>query len=276
MAEIFRREAALRRRRKPYADATLSELFHENTKLRRPTIAAVAGQGSYGVREMEAMACAYKRYQSYPQTPLPPIPANLVGPPIANVIAARRSNRNFTSNQLDLTEVSAIMQWSYGVTAEVGLPGGARQRFRAAPSAGALYPAEIYLGVRAVKGLDTGIYHYEVPNASLALLDRGNPVDRLHEICCDQDYVRQAGIVVLITAVLERTKRKYGERGYRYILLDIGHLAENLYLACTALGLAIVTTGAFFDDEAADLLGIDGCDEAVMYVAFIGKSGDER
>jgi SagB-type dehydrogenase family enzyme len=78
----------------------------------------------------------------------------------------------------------------------------------------------------------------------------------------------------MITAVLERTKRKYGERGYRYVLLDIGHLAQNLYLACTALGLAVTTTGAFFDDEAADLLGIDGCDEAVLYVAFVGRSRD--
>jgi SagB-type dehydrogenase family enzyme len=276
MAEIFRREAALRGRRAAYAEATLSELFHENTKLRRPTAAAVTGPASYGVREMEAMARAYKRYRSHPQTPLPPIPADLVGPPIADVVAARRSNRNFASDQLDLTEVSAIMQWSYGVTAEVGIPGGARQSFRAAPSAGALYPAEIYLAARAVKGLETGIYHFEVPNASLALLERSDPTDRLHEICCRQDYARQAGIVVLITAVLERTKRKYGERGYRYVLLDIGHLAENLYLACTALGLAVVTTGVFFDDEAADLLGIDGCDEAVMYVAFVGKSGDGR
>lgn len=272
MAEIFRREAALRGKQEPVV--TLSELYHENTKLRRPTIAALAGSGNYGVREMEAMARAYKRYRSFPQTPLPPIPPDLVGPPIADVIAARRSNRNFLTGQLDLTEVSAIMQWSYGVTAEVGIPGGARQRFRAAPSAGALYPAEIYIGARAVRGLETGIYHYEVPDASLALLDRGDPTDRLYEICCGQDHARQAGIVVMITAVLERTKRKYGERGYRYVLLDIGHLAQNLYLACTALGVAVTTTAAFFDDEAADLLGIDGCDEAVMYVAFVGKSGD--
>jgi SagB-type dehydrogenase family enzyme len=274
MAEIFRREAALRGNREAHADVPLSELFHENTKLRRPTVAASGAQGSYGVREMEAMARAYKRYRFHQQTPLPPLPANLVGPPIAEVVGARRSNRDFSPAQLELTDVSAILQWSYGITAEAVLPGGGRQRFRAAPSAGALYPAELYLGVRAVAGLESGIYHYEVPSASLALLSRGDPGDRLYEACCGQDYARQAGLVVLITAVLERTKRKYGERGYRYVLLDIGHLAENLYLACTALGLAVTTTGAFFDDEAADLLAIDGCDEAVMYVAFVGKSGD--
>ena len=85
-----------------------------------------------------------------------------------------------------------------------------------------------------------------------------------------------AAMVVLISGVVERTRRKYGDRGYRYVLLDIGHLGENLYLACTALGLAMVTTCGFYDDEAADLLGIDGCDEAVFYVAFIGrKQADE-
>src|SRR5450631_4395224 len=139
MAEIFRRQAALREKREPVV--TLSELYHENTKLRRPTVAAVAGSSSYGVREMEAMARAYKRYRSFPQTPLPPIPPDLVGPPIADVIAVRRSSHKFVPGQLDLTEISAILQWSYGVTAEIGIPGGARQRLRAAPSAGALYPA---------------------------------------------------------------------------------------------------------------------------------------
>jgi SagB-type dehydrogenase family enzyme len=139
-----------------------------------------------------------------------------------------------------------------------------------------LYPAEIYLGVRAVRGLEAGIYHYEVPDSSLALLDRGEPTERLVNICCGQEYARQAAFVLLISAVVERTKRKYGERGYRYVLLDIGHLAENIYLACTALGLAVVTTGAFIDDAAADLLGIDGYDEAVFYIAFVGRSADQH
>jgi SagB-type dehydrogenase family enzyme len=73
-----------------------------------------------------------------------------------------------------------------------------------------------------------------------------------------------------MSGVLARTKLKYGERGYRYALLDIGHLGQNIYLSCTALDLAIMTTCGFYDDEANQLLRIDGVDEAVMYVAFIG------
>jgi SagB-type dehydrogenase family enzyme len=134
----------------------------------------------------------------------------------------------------------------------------------------------MYLGVRAVEGLDGGLYHYEVPDASLALLAPGDHSTRLYQVCSHQEHARRAAMVVLITGVVERTKRKYGDRGYRYVLLDIGHLGENLYLACAALGLAVVTTCGFYDDEAADLLGIDGCDEAVFYVAFIGrKPADE-
>jgi SagB-type dehydrogenase family enzyme len=258
------------------ADASVAELFHENTKLHRSTALPAVATDSYGARELDAMARAYKRYRLHPQVPLPEVPVGTGGPPFCEVIAERRSNRNFTPEPLSLSEVSTILQWSYGITGEVGAPGGGVQRFRAAPSAGALYPAEMYLGVRAVQGLEGGIYHYEVPVPALALLDRGDYTDRLYEVCCRQEHARQAALVILISAVVERTKRKYGDRGYRYVLLDIGHLGENLYLACTALGLAMFTTCGFYDDEAADLLGIDGCDEAVFYVAFIGrKRADE-
>jgi SagB-type dehydrogenase family enzyme len=271
MAEIFRREFALRREGRRRADVSVAELFHENTKLQRAAALATVANDGYGARELDAMARAYKRYRLHSQVPLPRLPVGAVGPLFGEVIAARRSNRNFASDQLSLSQVSAILQWSYGITGEVGMPGGGVQHFRAAPSAGALYPAEMYLGIRAVQGLEAGIYHYEVPVTSLALLGRGDPTDHLYEACCRQEYARQAAIVVLISGVVERTKRKYGDRGYRYVLLDIGHLGENLYLACTALGLAMVTTCGFYDDEAADLLGIDGCDEAVFYVAFIGR-----
>ena len=276
MAEIFRRECRLRREDRRRADVSVAELFHENTKLQRVAALANVASDNYGAREFDAMTRAYKRYRLHPQVPLPSLPVGTVGPPFGEVIATRRSHRDFASDQLSLSQVSAILQWSYGITGYAGMPGGGVQRFRAVPSAGALYPAEIYLGIRAVEGLEGGIYHYEVPVNSLALLGRGDPTGRLYEVCCRQEYARQAAMVVLISGVVERTKRKYGDRGYRYVLLDIGHLGENLYLACTALGLAMVTTCGFYDNEAADLLGIDGCDEAVFYVAFIGrKPADE-
>jgi SagB-type dehydrogenase family enzyme len=275
VVEIFRRHAALRQADRQQAGGSLADLFHENTKLHRGTVSGSNIAQSYTVREIEALARAYKRYPLHPQIALPQVPVGAAGPTFAETIAARRSRRDFGSRQLELAELSAVLQWSYGITGGSTMDGGAIQQFRAAPSAGALYPAEIYLVVRSVGGLEAGLYHFEVPDASLALLNRGDPTGRLHEICCRQEHAREAAVVVLISAVVERTKRKYGDRGYRYVLLDIGHLGQNLYLACAALDLAISPTCAFFDDEAADFLGIDGCDEVVVYVAFIGPRGDK-
>jgi SagB-type dehydrogenase family enzyme len=99
----------------------------------------------------------------------------------------------------------------------------------------------------------------------------GDPTEKVLEACCGQEFIEQSSVVFLISGVLERTKLKYGERGYRYVLLDIGHLGQNIYLSCTSLNLAIMTTCGFFDDEVNKLLRIDGVDETAMYVAFIGK-----
>jgi len=151
------------------------------------------------------------------------------------------------------------------------LQGGIKQNLRSAPSAGGLYPAEIYLAVRKVIGLESGIYHYNVPNHELEVLITGDPTEELYEACLQQEYAREASVTIFMSAVFQRTKRKYKERGYRYALLDVGHLGENIYLACTAQGLAIVTTCGFYDDVINDLLNIDGIDESSVYLAFIGN-----
>jgi SagB-type dehydrogenase family enzyme len=271
VAGIFRRESALSGAGRQPARYSLAELFHENTKLRRLASVAPSDGSGYGTRELEAMARAYKRYRSHPQVPLPGIPRDPAAVSLAEAIAARRTCRDFASSEIELAELSALLHWTYGITGEMRLPGGGVQHLRAAPSAGALYPGEIYLGVRGIKGLEPGLYHYEVSETSLARLSSGDPSEQLVSVCCGQEYPRHAAAVVLISAVLQRTTRKYGDRGYRYVLLDIGHLAQNLCLVCTALGLSVVTTCGFYDEEAADLLGIDGRDESVMYVAFVGR-----
>lgn len=272
MAMILGRHVALGPRAEPRSES-LSELYHENTKLRPLPGAGMVVPGHYTTDELQAMARAYKRYRLHTQVPLPApreLPPNSVT--FDDVVAARRSVRSFADADLELDELAKILHQSSGITGGVRIPGGGVHHFRAAPSAGALYPAEIYLGIRRVAGLVPGIYHYEVPEHGLAMLSADDPTERLYEVCCRQAYAREAAVVVLIAGVMPRTKRKYRERGYRYILLDVGHLTQNLYLACTALGLAVTTTGGFFDDVANELLHLDGVDETVLYVAFIGKS----
>ena len=251
---------------------SLSELYHENTKLHPLTAQQMMPPDNYSTADLQAMSRAYKQYPFLPRVKLPPIeslPQN--GRTFDEVVSSRRSLRDFADLDLTLNELSQILHQSYGITGEISTTSGFSQDLRSAPSAGALYPAEIYIAIRKVSHVEPGIYHYNVANHEIELLIPGDPTERMHEVCCGQEYVRQASIVVLISGVLERTKLKYGERGYRYALLDIGHLGQNLYLSCTSLELAIMTTCGFFDDQANQLLRIDGVDETAMYVAFIGK-----
>lgn len=270
--KIFRTELAFGAGAHRRADTSIGALFLENTKVRRHLAAPGPAESDYDLAEIHAMSNAYKRYRQRPKIELLAVPLEREWPSVPETIRSRRTRRAFATDELTLTEVSSILQLAYGITGHARLPGGGRQPFRAAPSAGALYPAELYLAVRNVSGIEAGIYHYEVPDNQLAQLSAGDPGQRLAEVCCGQQYPQEASLTVIISAVIQRTIRKYGDRGYRYVLLDVGHLGQNLYLICTALGLSLVTTCGFYDDEAAELLGIDGCDEAVLYVGFIGRS----
>ncbi len=254
---------------------SVSELFHENTKLQPSLPAEMIAAGSYTEAEVLAMSRGYKQYELFPQIPLPPKETwTPVQTTYDAVIESRRSVREFSDAPMKLEDLSKLLHQSYGITGEINRPDGGTLPLRAAPSGGALYPAEIYLGVRNVHGLDAGIYHYNVPGHALELLVPGDQSEPLTEICCGQEYVRQAAVTVLISGVLQRTKRKYGERGYRYVLLDVGHLGQNIYLACTALNLAVMTTCGFYDDLANRKLNLDGIQETVLYVAFLGPRED--
>lgn len=260
--------------RKNTPPVSLSELYHENTKLHpsTPPEPGNAQSESYSTSEIRAMSKAFKQYPSASRIPLPRVESMQASErSFDEVIASRRSVRNFTDAELTLDDFSRILYQSYGITGEMTLPIGQTQCLRAAPSAGAIYPAEIYLGIRRVTGVEPGVYHYNVKNHELELLIHGDLTQDLSQICGRQEYVSKAAVVILISAVFQRTKRKYGERGYRYALLDVGHLGQNIYLACTALGISVMTTCGFFDDEANKLLRLDGVDETMLYVAFIGK-----
>lgn len=270
MTSIFPRHDAVGPMAEPPAES-LSELFHENTKLRPQGSDAATIPIEFGPMERSAMVRAYKLYRRHPRVLLPTRESLPPGTMMFDdVISRRRTARRFGDAAIELDEIAKILHQSYGITEERPSQGGVRA-FRAAPSAGALYPGEIYLGIRRVTGLAAGVYHYEVPDHSLALLFADDPTDRLYDACCRQDEVRHAAAIVLVSGVIPRTKRKYGERGYRYVLLDVGHLMQNLVLASTALGLAVMTTVGFYDDEANALLRIDGVDETVLYVAFLGR-----
>ena len=257
-------------------DPSLSEIFHENTKLHAVSLPnAKWPSAQYSFAEMTAMANARKTYPSLPSIGL--AYSERPDPPFEWVVRHRRTIRRFDSSPMTFDALSWILDVSYGVTSEGDANSSTFvQRYRAVPSAGALYPAEIYLYARNVAQLSEGLYHYSPENRALEEMSTYEQATAVWQACYEQDYAKQAAATIFITGVFERTKSKYGERGYRYVLLDIGHLGENLCLAATAAGLAMMTTCGFLDDDVNRLLGVDGLDEAVVYVAFLGPKADDR
>lgn len=188
------------------------------------------------------------------------------GTPVWVVMKKRRSQREFTQETISLPHLSQLLSATQGIThTAFGHP------FRACPSAGALYPIETYLVVNRVEGLTPGLYHHYVPEHLLEVLAQGPFDSDLAEAALEQDMARTASVVFVWTAVVQRSKWKYKERGYRYIYLDAGHIGQNLYLAATALDLGCCTIGALYDDDVNRLVGVDGKEETVVYMGAVGK-----
>jgi len=182
------------------------------------------------------------------------------------VLAGRRSRRDFRDAPLSLAQVGTLLWAAQGVTAR-----GKGMSYRTAPSAGALYPVNTYLAVRAVEGLEPGLWaHYAEGNA-LGLIRAMDISPDLTSACLGQGVVKRAAAVAIFTATVARCSSKYGQRAFRYVFMDAAHACQNLLLAAHAIGLGACPVGAFLDAELDALLGIDGKGEASLYLAAIGR-----
>lgn len=167
---------------------------------------------------------------------------------VEEAIQVRRSVREFGRGGLDLADVSQLLWSAQGVTGKGG--------YRAAPSAGALYPLELYLVVGDIEGLSAGVYWYRPETHELIHLASGDLRKRLASAALGQSCVRRAPAVLVIASVYKRTTGKYGQRGRRYVHMEVGHAAQNVYLQAAARGLGTVLVGAFDDQEVQDVLGL--------------------
>ncbi len=256
--------------------------------------------------DWEHMPPTYKVYRDVPIVPLPPpVNSRTFGPdegaapgdalpgaglPGAALFSAavsradlwecitrRRSIRAFGRRGLSTHEISVLLWASAGIT------GAAGQYLRAAPSAGALYPIETYVAVHAVDGVEPGIYHYRLVGTDdhgRAIREGGHALEQLRRAdvrrqmataALDQDIAADCAAVFIWTAVFARSIWKYRQRAYRYVYLDAGHVAQNLLLAATALGLGACPIAAFYDSEVERLLGMEGEDESPLYMAVVGR-----
>lgn len=207
-------------------------------------------------------------YKEYPEAsqrlPLNP-EAGRPGADLWQCLARRRSQRSYRERPLTRDELAALLWASQGITYS-----SRGYLLRAAPSAGALYPVETYLAVHRVEGVPPGIWHFQVPEFALELLQACDCRQSLVGAGLSQGFLGLAGVVFIWTGVLNRTQWKYRERAMRYLFLDAGHICQNLMLAATALNLGVCPVGAFFDEEVERLVQVDGVEEVALYLAAVG------
>ncbi|MCS7221365.1 MAG: SagB family peptide dehydrogenase [Anaerolineae bacterium] len=207
----------------------------------------------------------YKEYTWAERIPLP-LPNDFRGLSTEEAIQRRRSVRDYSGQPMTLMELSRLLYYTSGINAERW-----GYKLRAAPSAGALYPIEIYPVVHRVEGLQPGLYHYAVRDHALELLRAADLRGEITRHGLMQEFLGQANLVLVFTAIFQRLRWKYQERTYRYALLEAGHLGQNVYLAATSVGMGACAVGAFLDDDLNAMLGIDGQHEAAIYMLAVGK-----
>ncbi len=185
-------------------------------------------------------------------------------------IDQRVSCRSFTTDAVGLPELATLLRGAYGIP-EQSRQDAVELADRPVPSAGGLYPLELSIVVRAVEGLAPGVYHF-VPAADGLEQLRGDAIPRtlMTYLFMGQPWVAEAAVVAVLSGVPGRTLPKYSDRGYRYLLIEAGHVGQNLALLATALGLGAVHLGGFYDDELAGLLRLDPEQELPLYATAIG------
>lgn len=182
---------------------------------------------------------------------------------LEKAILKRRSIREYKDEPLVISEISQLLWAAQGVTdKEKGL--------RTAPSAGALYPLEVYLAVFKADGLKDGIYKYKPDSHELIKTIEGDKKEELFRAVGEQSSVKEAGAVIVFAAVYERTTGKYGERGKKYVHIEVGHAAQNVYLQVVSLNLGAVVIGAFDDGEIKRIMGMSENEEP-LYIMPVGK-----
>lgn len=181
---------------------------------------------------------------------------------LESVLKERRSIRTFRNKPLTLSEISQLLWAGQGITSARGL--------RTAPSAGALYPLELYIVAGKVKDLKSGIYKYLPYGHELLKISDGDKREELKKAALQQSSISKAPAVIILSAVYERTTIKYGERGIRYVQQEVGHAAQNILLQAVSLNLKSVIIGAFEDDYVKRLLNMKEREQPLCLIP-IGK-----
>lgn len=227
-------------------------------------------------REFEALAKKEQPpspFKDYPDRPFIKLPkANLAGGDLGEVLLRRRTKRWFVPHPLSLDELSALLFYTWGMTASRKTSIDERI-LRTSPSGGCRHPIEVYALIHNVSGLNPGIYHYSVRRHGLELLVARPIGADFVRFCSGQKWVENAAVMFVMTALFERTMWRYRfPRAYRVVQIEAGHLGQTLQLAATALRVDSFITAALQDSLIERELGLDGVRESVVYCAAVGKT----
>jgi SagB-type dehydrogenase family enzyme len=188
---------------------------------------------------------------------------------LLGLIGRRRSCRAFAAQPMALSVLSEILAGTYGLTGVVALGEGLEVDVRAVPSAGALYPLELYVLTRDVEDLDNGLYRYAGAIHALEVVAAVEP-SALDGVIFASPFLENANAIVLFAAVFDRTLHKYGARGYRYVLLEAGHAAQNFCLLAEERNVATLCAGGFVDTAVNRFLGLSPSVGGVVYCVGLG------
>ncbi|MDO8566517.1 MAG: SagB/ThcOx family dehydrogenase [Candidatus Moranbacteria bacterium] len=245
----------------------LSKLFHQSSKDHTKghfPIAKNSDEWPASWRTIE-----YKEYPRFERIFLPNKPEpRFTQAELAQVVNERYSSRSFTGGPLTLSQLSTLLRYSCGI---VRSDGSDKVR-RAQPSGGGRYPLEIYpIVFQGNQDVPEGVYHYNVREHALETLWQRKFSKSEVLSLFSYEWTAEASVAVIITAVFERNQRKYGERGYRYMLLEAGHVGQNIHLVSQALGLGCCALGGTHDQALETLLDIDGVTESVVHELIVGQ-----
>lgn len=188
---------------------------------------------------------------------------------LLDVINQRRSRRAFTSESLNLVELSYLLWCTQGVQR---VHKGGFSSLRTVPSGGARHEFETYLAIHRVEGLEPGVYRY-LPLEHQLCFEFNEPdlAEKVATACCGQEFIQGAAVVFFWAAVPYRMEWRYGAMGHKVIAIDAGHICQNLYLAAESIGAGTCAVGAYEQDKVDAVLRLDGVDEFVVYVAPVGR-----
>lgn len=248
-------------------DAT--EAYHEAARL-YPGIADPSVRGAALLEHSEeARASAARSVKRHRHLPRQALPRARLGPAtLAHALAGRRSRRTYAQAPLALSELASVLHAAYGVNGGIA---GTTQMLRSTPSAGALYPLELYAACGRVEGLDEALYHYDPLDHALERLRPIAFAEELGPLTPYPELLAESAAVVVATAVFWRARFKYGARAYRFVLMEAGHLGQSLLLAAAALDLAATPVGGFYDRLVDAFVDVDGIHEASAYLFPLGR-----